>query len=268
MMNTAASLRVLIADASTVTRRVMAAILATLGEGIEVIEAANGAKAAELMARTPFDLAFIDDALSDRDRIDALLRGREFDNTLLPVLMTGASDDGDPALARQIDAYERLAKPLEAHELRLILSNLRAMRRTSPILVVDDAPSARRVITRIAGASRFRLAVEAVESGEAALDRLRAKPFDVVFLDYMMPGLDGLETACIIQDLIPDCRVVMMSGMANPAIRRAARYFGAAHFLPKPFYRREIDRAMHLALRLPLPSLMAEPDDLAPDEAA
>ena len=252
------ALRVLIADTSAVTRRVMAAVLASLGEGIEVIEAANGPKAAEFMARTPFDLAFIDGGLPGRAGLDALLQSREFCNALLPVLMVEALDTLEPGLAERLDAYECLAKPLEAHELRLIVANLRAMRRATPVLVVDDTPTARRVIARIVGASRFSLKVETAESGEAALGRLKAEPFDVVFLDHMMPGLDGLETACIIQDTVPAVRVVMMSGAANPAIARASHYFGAAHFLPKPFYPREIDKAMHLALRLPLPSLMAE----------
>lgn len=256
-------LRVLIADASTVTRRVMAAVLATLGAGLEVIEAANGPKAAEFMAKTPFDLAFIDAALPDRAGLDALLHSREFGNALLPVLMVDDADAVGPGLATRLDAYECLAKPLEAHELRLIIANLRAMRRTSQVLVVDDSSAARRLIGRIAAASRFALEVTGAESGEAALDRLKAGTFDAVFLDYVMPGLDGLETACIVQDLLPGARVVMLSGSGNASIERAARYFGAVHYIAKPFYARDVDKAMHLALRLPLPSLMVGPDSVA-----
>ena len=79
--------------------------------------------------------------------------------------------------------------------------------------------------------------------------------------------VDGLETACILQDTVPGIRVVMISGSDNPAVERAARYFGAVHFMAKPFYARDIDKAMHLALRLPLPSLMVDQEGAA-EEAA
>lgn len=258
-------LRVLIADGSAVSRRVMAAVLATLGEGIEVIEAANGVRAAEFMTKTPFDLAFIDSLLPERNTLDLLFESREFGVRLLPVLMAESSRP-ERSLAERLDAYECLSKPLEAHELRVIVANLRAMRHPQRVLVVDDSRAARRVIQRIVEAGRFSTSVEVVENGEAALDRIRSEAFSVVLLDYEMPDLDGLETACILQEMAPATRVVMMSGGENPNVERAARYFGAVHFLRKPFYPREIDKALHLALRLPLPSLMVEP--VAEAEAA
>ena len=88
----------------------------------------------------------------------------------------------------------------------------------------------------------------------------------MVFLDYAMPGIDGLETACLVQDQMPEVRVVMVSASRNPAVEKAARYFGAVHFLKKPFFAREVDKAMHLALDLPLTSFMLEPEKVESDQ--
>src|SRR3954468_2469226 len=105
-----------------------------------------------------------------------------------------------------------------------------------------------------------------VDSGEAALRLLSEEACDVVFLDYAMPGIDGLETACLVQDQMPEVRVVMVSASRNPAVEKAARYFGAVHFLKKPFFAREVDKAMHLALDLPLTSFMLEPEKVERDQ--
>jgi FixJ family two-component response regulator len=75
-----------------------------------------------------------------------------------------------------------------------------------------------------------------------------------------MPGLDGLETACLVQEACPAARVVMVSASRDKGVERAARYFGAVDFLHKPFYPTEIDRALHHAFELTLPSLLDAPE--------
>ena len=59
------------------------------------------------------------------------------------------------------------------------------------VLVVDDNSSNRRLA--MAFVKRLGFVVEEVEDGAAALERLAASPFDVVFLDISMPGMSGEE---------------------------------------------------------------------------
>ena len=140
------------------------------------------------------------------------------------------------------------------------------MRDVSRVLVVDDSKASRLMMTKVIEASRFTTELTVVDSGEAALRLLNEEPCDVVFLDYAMPGIDGLETACLVQDQMLEVRVVMVSASRNPAVEKAARYFGAVHFLKKPFFAREVDKAMHLAFDLPLTSFMLEPEKVESDQ--
>lgn len=65
-------------------------------------------------------------------------------------------------------------------------------------LIVDDSKSARLVLQRLL--ARIQVSVDTVESAEAALTFLEHQKPDVIFMDHMMPGMDGLEATQIIRD--------------------------------------------------------------------
>jgi two-component system nitrogen regulation response regulator NtrX len=60
------------------------------------------------------------------------------------------------------------------------------------ILIVDDEPGVRSALGGVLRDEGYN--VDAVESGEACLDRLSRRVFDVVVLDVWLPGMDGLAT--------------------------------------------------------------------------
>lgn len=254
----AALRRVLVADDSAVTRRVMAALVSTILPEAEITEAANGAETSQALRRQSYDIAFVDTHMPDMSGPRAVSLARRRGSAPFVVLMGDSRDEASLRQAYEIEAYEFLEKPLEEDELRLILANRQRMLTPSRVLIVDDSKTARRLMARVARASRFTMNLGSAASGEAALAALKRQPANVVFLDYDMPGIDGLETACLIEELMPAVRVVMVSVSQNPAVAKAARYFGAVHFLRKPFYAHQIDEAMHIAYDLPIPSLLAE----------
>jgi CheY-like chemotaxis protein len=259
-------LRILVADDSAVTRRVMSALASTIAPGIEIVEAANGADTCEALRRGGFDAAFVDFHMPDMSGPRAVALARRVGADPLVVVMGDTAEDAADRMLRSIDPYEFMQKPLEERELRQILGCVARMREPTRVMVVDDSKAARRLMGKVLEASRFAMEIASVDSGEAALKRLRDEPCEVIFLDYAMPGIDGLETACLVQELMPEVRVVMVSASQNPAVEKAARYFGAVHFLRKPFFAREVDKAMHLALDLPLTSFMREPEKAESDQ--
>jgi CheY-like chemotaxis protein len=247
---------ILIADASQVTRRVMSAVISTILPSAKVLEAASGPEASEILQTGSAIIAFVDMDLPGLNGAEAVARAREHGARPFVTLMAQEIKAGWEHYSRQIDAYEFLEKPLEEEEIRQILANYLRMQEPCRVLVADDSKTFRHLIRKVLGTSRFEMGVDVVDNGELAVGLLRQQPFDVIFLDYDMPGLDGLETACLINEVCPSARIVMISAHHSEAIERAARYFGVVEFLKKPFYATEVDRALHLAFNLPVPSLL------------
>ncbi len=109
-----------------------------------------------------------------------------------------------------------------------LADNGQAMR----ILVVDDEETFRFVIgNRLKGAGHL---VETVASGEAALERLAEKAFDVMLLDLRMPGLGGLEALRRLAETGLPCEVVVLTGQPDYDDCVAAMKLGAFHYLRKP----------------------------------
>jgi two-component system nitrogen regulation response regulator NtrX len=83
--------------------------------------------------------------------------------------------------------------------------------------------------------------VDAVESGEACLERVVTQPYDVVLLDVWMPGLDGLETLQRLRERRVDAEVVVISGHGNVESAVRAIKLGAFDFVEKPL---SLDKAV------------------------
>ena len=73
------------------------------------------------------------------------------------------------------------------------------------VLVVDDDAGIRRLLKRILGADG--LHVVTAEDGEAALAALQAQQFDLVILDWMLPGMDG---SVVLKHLRADARTALI----------------------------------------------------------
>jgi PAS domain S-box-containing protein len=105
------------------------------------------------------------------------------------------------------------------------------------VLVVDDNPQARTVLAHMLEGMTFRT-VEA-DGGESALrvmDEARAAgaPFGMVFLDWQMPGMDGLETARRIRALAPELPVAIVTAHGREEIFAASEGVGVDAVLVKP----------------------------------
>lgn len=102
----------------------------------------------------------------------------------------------------------------------------------SAILVVDDEPNIRRMVSRLLEAEGY--STREAPHGAAALASVEVEEPEVVLLDLAMPELDGLATLARLQEGWPALPVVMMSGRATLTDAVQATKLGAFHFIEKP----------------------------------
>jgi two-component system, NtrC family, nitrogen regulation response regulator NtrX len=100
------------------------------------------------------------------------------------------------------------------------------------ILIVDDEPGVRSALSGVLKDEGYE--VEAVESGEACLERLARQTVDVVVLDVWLPGMDGLATLARMRERQIDTQVVIISGHGNIESAVRAIKMGAFDFVEKP----------------------------------
>ncbi|MFO7571890.1 MAG: response regulator transcription factor [Gaiellaceae bacterium] len=116
------------------------------------------------------------------------------------------------------------------------------------ILVVDDERAVRESLRRALELEGFE--VELVADGEEALTRLRSAPLpDVVILDVLMPGLDGLEVCRRLRAELVTVPVLMLTARAEVDSRVAGLEAGADDYLPKPFALAELLARIRALLR-------------------
>lgn len=115
------------------------------------------------------------------------------------------------------------------------------------VLVVDDEPDVRNVCRR--GLSQMGFQVVEAGSGMEAVERAREAQFDLLLLDFRMPGMDGLQTYRAIRDLQPQVLGVMMTAHAAVDNAVQAVNLGFSGFVLKPFKLLELQSAVQDALR-------------------
>ena len=104
------------------------------------------------------------------------------------------------------------------------------------VLIVDDTPSWQKILTRLL--KGFNIGVTTADSGEEAISMIcqQKQNFDLVLMDWKMPGLDGIETTKKIreqcQSLPPT--IIMVSAYRQDSLLNAAKEQGIEIFLQKP----------------------------------
>ena len=116
------------------------------------------------------------------------------------------------------------------------------------MLVVDDDPNVLRVMKR--GLVYAGYGVDEADSGETALASARDRPPDLVILDVMLPGLDGLEVCRRLRAASPQLPILLLTARDRVPDRVAGLDAGADDYLVKPFsYAELLARLRALARR-------------------
>ena len=101
------------------------------------------------------------------------------------------------------------------------------------ILIVDDAGPVVVLCVNVLQALGY--AVKGANRGEAAMEMIRKESFDLMVLDYKMPGMTGFEVFEQARSLHPKMAVVLVTGHGTPDIVNEANRLGFNSILLKPF---------------------------------
>jgi CheY-like chemotaxis protein len=118
-------------------------------------------------------------------------------------------------------------------------------------LIVDDSRSARVILSRML--EGYGLEVDSCESAEAALEYLRQHRPDVIFMDHLMPGMDGFQAIQAIKSN-PDTAtipVIMYTSQEGELYMSQARALGAVGVLPKTVKHSDVSRVLYQLRLLP-----------------
>src|SRR5437868_12730358 len=114
------------------------------------------------------------------------------------------------------------------------------------VLIVDDQRNMRTTTALVLRQAGYEVAE--VESGEAALARLLAEPFEVVLTDLKMAPLDGLAVLRGALEIAPATQVIVMTGYGTVESAVAAMQQGAYDYVTKPFKESELLMRVQRAL--------------------
>lgn len=115
------------------------------------------------------------------------------------------------------------------------------------IMIVDDSRLVRVQLEDVLKGTDYEVAAYC-RSGEEAIEQYESVKPDLVTMDIIMRGMDGLDAAEIILKKDPDARIVMVSSLAYGDTFDWAKAIGARGFVEKPFHREQLEQVFRQAL--------------------
>ncbi len=102
------------------------------------------------------------------------------------------------------------------------------------IIVVDDSPFASKQIKDIVEENGYEV-IGYAKNGEDGIKMYEELHPDIVILDIIMPGIDGIETAQILLKNDPDATILMLSSLCDSGTLEEVRSIGVKYLIPKPW---------------------------------
>ncbi|MGR5287419.1 response regulator [Vibrio maritimus] len=254
--------RILVVDDNPINRQLMGQLLSNWS--IEYQQASSAHQAMSKLSEAydngaPYSIAILDYEMPQINGIQ-LARSIKADHNLRStrlVMLSSVVQRGDMKLVKDNGFSAYLTKPTQQAELFDILSRVAALdgvddqsmlfiTKHSPtqapefhahVLVVDDMKTNQVVVKSLL--SKFKVSVDVVENGQQALDILRERSFDIVFMDCQMPVMDGFEATTMIRKpeskvVDPNVTIIAMTANAMQGDRERCLEVGMDDYVTKP----------------------------------
>ncbi len=221
-------INVLVVDDLKSSRLTLGGILED--EGHNVVLAENGYQAIEAAKQVPFDLVFMDIKMPGINGVQTFREVKKINPQAAVIMMTAYSVEDLVREALEEGAYAVVYKPFDMEHVVNIIES--AFHRTL-ILVVDDYFADRETLKSILEERGYQ--VFGAENGSGALEQVKEKHFDIIFLDIRLPDIDGAQIFEEVKEIDPGATVIMMTGYSEEELIKRAVSHGAYTCIYKPF---------------------------------
>ncbi len=116
------------------------------------------------------------------------------------------------------------------------------------VLIIDDSPMIIKQIRQIAADHGY-YAPEGCKTGEEGLERYKELRPDIVTLDIIMPGMDGIETAKKILEFDPKAKIIMVTSLCDFDTLEEIQGLGLSQMVSKPIQTKEMVHAIETILK-------------------
>ncbi|MBV1788977.1 response regulator [Marinobacterium sp. D7] len=184
------------------------------------------------------------------------------------VIESASGQDAEPAVdldaAQQPDAVEDIEAGPQQSENRFSKydAQIEALRlqqasienvaeRPYTVLVVDDSPPMQQALAKELQQLEYPVEISFADDGESALAQVAEGAYDFIFLDIMMPGIDGFET-CTRMRAIPSMKktpIIMLSSKSSPLDEVKGIMAGSSTYLTKPIQPEEFRKVIKRVTR-------------------
>ena len=220
---------ILVVDDLRSMRLTLGGILEEKGHNVVTVE--NGYQAIEAARKTHFDVIFMDIKMPGIDGVQTFREVKKIDPEAAVIMMTAYSVEDLVKEALEEGAYTIVYKPFDIDRIIAIIEEL--LHEKTLILVVDDQFSDRETLKTILEDKGYRVAT--AKDGTEAIEMVKSRHYDIIFLDVRLPGMDGVETFEQVKKIDPEATVIMMTGYTEEDLVKRAVSEGAYTCIYKPF---------------------------------
>jgi DNA-binding NtrC family response regulator len=224
-----AKTNILVVDDIRSMRVTLGGILEDKGHNVVTVE--NGYQAIEAVKKTFFDVIFIDIKMPGINGVQTFREIKKIDRKAVVIMMTAYSVEDLLKEALEEGAYAIVYKPFDVDKIIAAIEEV--LHERTLILVVDDRFSDRETLKTILEDKEYRVATAA--DGPEAIEMVKGEHYDIIFLDVVLPGIDGAETFERVKKIDPEATVIMMTGYTEEDLVRKAVSEGAYTCMYKPF---------------------------------
>jgi DNA-binding NtrC family response regulator len=207
-------------------------------KNFEVFTASDPVNAIQKVRDHSFQLVLLDIKMPGKNGVELLQEMKLINPSLCAIMITAYAAEDIVREAIMEGAYTVINKPFNIDRIVELIQRALTDMTDILILIVDDEINARETLSDILEDRGFK--VSSAGDGGAAIDLLKSKRFDIIFLDAKMPGLNGLETFLGLRRVNPSVSVVMMSGFGREetvmeGVVKECLSRNAYAYVPKPF---------------------------------